>query len=344
MKKVFFLLSLAIILNSCNTNDSGCVKKITVVSYGGGTYHESHVKAFINPYQRFTGIEVEPIVWNADYGKLKTMVESGQVPWDVVEVTDAEFKRGKEEHLFQALQLKPSNETFFENTIDSFGVANVYWGTVLAFKKSSFPTKEPQSWKDFWDIKTFKGKRALCDDPRGNLEFALLADGVPKEKLYPLDVNRAFKKLNELKPFIEVWWKDGTQAVQLLKDNAVDITSAWSGRIYALGSNNKDLKYTWNGGALELDWWVIPKGCKKDTTASRFICFASVPYFMAKQAELIGYGPVNKEALQYVVDSVKVQLSTYKQNWDCAFVIDSKWWAANEVEMMKKWIEWKSNK
>lgn len=344
MKKLILLFSMSFFLFSCNNNNSSCTKKITVVSYGGGSYHDSHVKAFIEPYQKISGIQVEPIVWNADYGKLKTMVESGQVPWDVVEVTDAEFKRGKEEHLFQALQFRPSNENFFENTIDTFGVANVYWGTVLAFKKSAFPKKEPLSWKDFWDINTFKGKRAMCDDPRGNLEFALIADGVSKDKLYPLDVDRAFKKLNELKPYIEVWWKDGTQAVQLLKDNAVDLTSAWSGRIFALGYNNKDIKYTWNGGALELDWWVIPRGSRKDTTASRFIYFASEPYYMAKQAELIGYGPVNKAALQYVVDSVKVQLSTYMINWESAFVIDSKWWAVHEVDMMKRWIEWKSSK
>ena len=36
-----------------------------------------------------------------------------------------------------------------------------------------------------------------------------MADGVAPDKLYPLDVDRAFKKLEEIKPNITVWWTSG---------------------------------------------------------------------------------------------------------------------------------------
>lgn len=342
MKRLIYLLAVAQLIVGCHSNQSNKTTKITVVSYGGGSYHQSHVDAFVEPYKKLTGFDIDALVWNAEYGKLKAMVESNQVPWDVVEVTDAEFKRGKNENLFEQLKQFPDTNGFIKGTVDAYGVANVYWTTVLAYNKNSFPNNKPATWKDFWNVKEFPGKRALYDDPRGNLEFALIADGVSKDSLYPLDVDRAFKKLEELKPYINVWWKDGTQPVQLLNDKSVDLTSAWNGRIFSLGSANTQIEFSWSGAVSELDWWVIPKGSINIETASRFIAFASEPDKMAKQAQIVGYGPVNKTALNYIPESVKIQLSTYQKNWDASFVINSQWWSENENDMMKRWLEWKS--
>jgi putative spermidine/putrescine transport system substrate-binding protein len=340
--RLMLIISFFIGCKNDNKNEKSRTTDITVVSYGGGSYHQSHVDVFIEPYKKLTGIEVNPLVWNAEYGKLKAMVESGKVPWDVVEVTDAEFKRGQKENLYEKMSQRPDTANFLKGSISDFGVANVYWTTVLAFNKNSFPNKKPATWNDFWNIKEFPGKRALYDDPRGNLEFALIADGVSKDNLYPLDIERAFKKLDQIKPYVKVWWKDGTQPVQLLNDGSVDITSAWNGRIYSLGSANTKIQYSWEGAASELDWWVIPKGSKNVETASRFICFASEPDKMARQAEIIGYGPVNKKALRYIPDSIKIQLPTSEENWRISFVVNSQWWSENEANMMKRRLEWKS--
>jgi len=342
MKRLLYLFAVVQLIVGCHGNQSNKSTKITVVSYGGGSYHQSHVDAFIEPYKKLTGINIDPLVWNAEYGKLKTMVENKQVPWDVVEVTDAQFIRGKSENLFEKLTLLPDTSNFIKGTVNEYGVANVYWTTVLAYNINSFPNRKPSTWKDFWNVKDFPGKRALYDDPRGNLEFALIADGVSKDSLYPLDINRAFNKLDEIKPYIKVWWKDGTQPVQLLNDKSVDLTSAWNGRIFSLGSANTQIEFSWNGAVSELDWWVIPRGSNNIETASRFIVFASEPEKMAKQAQIVGYGPVNKTSFTYIPDSIRHQLSTFQKNWDASFVIDSEWWSENENAMMKRWIEWKS--
>ena len=68
----------------------------------------------------------------------------------------------------------------------------------------------------------FPGKRGLKKEPNVNLEWALLADGVPPEKVYevlgtPQGLERAFKKLDTIKGSI-VWWQAGAQAPQLLAD------------------------------------------------------------------------------------------------------------------------------
>lgn len=315
---------------------------ITVVSYGGGAYQESHRIAFCQPFSDITGISVSSIVWNADYGKLKAMVESGRVPWDVVEVTAAQFLRGKRDSLFAQLTIKPNPSNFLPNSVGEYGIANVYWGTVLAYDATLFKTNPPEDWADFWDIEKFPGDRALYDDPRAMLEFALLADGISKDKLYPLDIDRAFNKLNEIRPYIRVFWTDGTQPLQLLLTNAVALSPAWNGRIYASNQAEGKVGYTWNGAALELDYWVVPNQCKNIEVASRFINYASSPYAMAQQAELVGYGPVNKAALNFVSEKNRSKLPTYLANWDNSFVVNAEWWSENEETVRSRWLAWKN--
>lgn len=326
---------------ACQTKDRDQTTALTVVSYGGGAYQESHKKAFCEPFSKGTGIQVNSVVWNADYGKLKAMVDSGNVSWDVVDVTAAEYSRGRRENLFAKLTEPPREGNFLPNSVADDGVASVYWGTVLAYRRDAFSTNPPRSWSDFWNVKDFPGPRAMYDDPRGNLEFALLADGVPRDQLYPLDVDRAFKKLDQIKPHIRVWWGDGSQPVQLLLNKSVVLSSAWNGRIFASDQARAAIEYTFDGAALELDYWIIPRGSSNQSAASKFILFASHPENLARQAEIVGYGPVNLTALDYISDSVKTQLPTYPKNWDASFVVNAEWWSANEEQVKSRWLSWK---
>ncbi len=343
----YIVLFLMVALSGCEDKGTATSRStrssqnISVVSYGGGAYQESHKKAFIEPFHNYTGIDVRSIVWGADYGKLKAMVHSGQVTWDVVEVTAAQFKRGQNDNLFSKLTVKPDDGVFLPDTISEYGVANVYWGTVMAFRKEAFPKAPPKTWEDFFDVTNFPGSRALYDDPRANLEFALLADGVKPDDLYPLDVDRAFKKLNTIKDHVRVWWKGGTQPIQLLLSGEADLSSVWNGRIFASNDARKQIGYSWSGAALELDYWVIPKGSGNRDISSRFIVHASSPYAMAKQAEIVGYGPVNISALDLINPDIQTHLPTYKANWDRSFAVDSQWWSENEETIKTRWLAWK---
>lgn len=321
-------------------------ESMTVVTYGAGAYQDSHKKAFIEPFIAETGIKMESVSWSAQYGRLQEMVASGKVPWDVVEVTAAQYSRGMRDGLFERLGSRSELRSFEPFSpglpVTEFGVPNVYWSTVLAYEPKLFTTRSPESWRDFWDTTRFPGHRALYDDPRGNLEFALLADGVPIDKVYPLDVDRAFRKFDEIKSFIRVWWKDGTEPVQLLLTGQVAMTSAWSGRIFASSQAREQLRYTWSGGLHELDYWVIPKGSKNVSAATDFIAFASRPDRMAEQANLRAYGPANRRAIQFVDPAVLPHLPTNEENWSKSFVIDSEWWASNEQKVQERWLLWKN--
>ena len=171
----------------------------------------------------------------------------------------------------------------------------------------------------------------------------MLADGVPLKNLYPLDVDRAFASLDRIKPYVLVWWNDGTEPVSLLLGNQVACSSAWSGRIFASEKARNEIIYSWNGAAHELDYWVIPKGSKNASKASEFILASSRPERMANQAKDIGYGPSNALALDLLESDTLVHLPTHSKNWNVSFEIDSKWWQVHEAEVKKRWIKWKKS-
>lgn len=315
---------------------------LTVVSYGNGAYHQSQVTVFVEPFQEELGIPINSITWKANYRDLENMLAKNRVDWDVVEVTDAQFKRGIKDRIFEELSGLPPTGDFLPGTRSRYGVANVYWGTVIAYNGSKYQASQiPMSWKDFWDVERFPGPRALCDDPRGNLEFALLADGVPRERLYPIDVERAFRKLDELKSHIKYWWTDGSKPIELLTSDSVQLTSIWNGRAFAARKRGLAVAFSWEGAALERDWWVILRGSKNVEAASQFIAFASNAGRLADQAQRIGYGPVNLDALPLIPEDVRRELPTFPLNWEKAFVISSEWWSANEQTVWDRWNSWR---
>ena len=340
------MLGILILLSACKANHPTPQEKLVVVSYGGGAYQQSHIDVFEHPFASSHGVDVESVAWGAEYGKLQEMVRSGKVPWNVVEVTAAQFTRGQQDALYQPLTKELPAGSF--DPVDKstqptrYGVPSVYWSTVLAYKKSAFAKTQPTNWNDFWDIKRFPGDRALYDNPRGTLEFALLASGVPPDKLYPLDVDRAFAQLDKIRPYVRLWWTDGTQPVDALLTGTVVMSPAWSGRIYASDQARKEIAYTWSGAAHELDYWVIPKGSSNSDLATDFIIFASSPDAMAQQAAATAYGPANELAVLKVAANIRPDLPTAPNNWAMSFVINSEWWSQHEVEVTQRWIRWKN--
>jgi ABC-type spermidine/putrescine transport system permease subunit I len=86
------------------------------------------------------------------------------------------------------------------------------WAQVLAYRTDVFGGAVPSGWADFWDAKRFPGDRTLVGAGSGNnpeLEFALLAASVPADKLYPLDLDKAFASYDKIKPDVVKWWETG---------------------------------------------------------------------------------------------------------------------------------------
>src|SRR5438477_478943 len=190
-------------------------------------------------------------------------------------------------------------------------VGDIYFSSVLGYNTQAFPSgKHPRSWAEFWDLKRFPGPRMLADLASGNvdLEFALLADGVAKDKLYPLDIERGFKSLDRVRSAIRKFWDTGALSAQMLADKEVVLGSIWNGRLQAVADKGAPLAIEWNEASLQSQYWGVLKGAKHAEDAQRFVDFACQPELQANLARLIPYGPTNRQAFKSIPADVAARL------------------------------------
>ena len=201
--------------------------------------------------------------------------------------------------------------------------------------------KEPKNFTEFFDSKAFPGKRCLPDYPHYCLPFALQATGVPIDKLFPLDVDTAFKKLNEVKKDVAVWWKAGAQPPQLMKDNEVQYSICWSGRV--VGDPAFGLNFA--GGKADLSFIAVVKGAKPEDKAAAYKLFheMSLPENQAKAAEVISYTGPSPELDALLPKDKLWQFPTSKQNKAVQYFENAEWWAENGEAVNKKWEAFKLN-
>ncbi|KAJ16512.1 spermidine/putrescine ABC transporter substrate-binding protein [Pseudomonas aeruginosa M10] len=319
---------------------------LTVVSFGGAN-KSAQIKAFYEPYQKATGNRIVAGEYNGEMAKVKAMVDTNSVSWDLVEVESPELSRGCDEGLFEELDPAQFGKTedFVPGAIQPCGVGFFVWSTVLAYNADKLKSA-PTSWADFWDIQRFPGKRGLRKRAIYNLEFALLADGVPREQVYPLlatraGADRAFAKLGQLKPYIQ-WWEAGAQPAQWLAAGDVVMTSTYTGRIADAHRAGRNLALVWQGSLYGMDYWAVVKGSKRGAEARRFIAFANAPDAQVRYVENIPYGPTNRQAAQRLPAQLASWVPTAPANLEQGLAMDDEFWVEHGEELEERFNAWAS--
>src|SRR6185295_18788981 len=160
--------------------------------------------------------------------KMEAMIQSGNINQTVFDFPTDEIERAKAKGLLEKMdydKIKPF--AMYPEAKQEYAIGPSYFSTIMAWRADA---KAPSNWVEFFDTKNFPGKRGLPEYPGYVLPFAALGDGVPVDKLFPLDLDRAFKVLNRIKDDT-IWWQAGSQPPQLLTDKEVDYVIAWSGRV-----------------------------------------------------------------------------------------------------------------
>jgi putative spermidine/putrescine transport system substrate-binding protein len=306
----------------------------------GGTTQSSQDKDWAQPFAKATGINVL-MDGPTDYGKLKAMVDSGNVNWDVVDVEGdfayAAQKAGLIEPIDYSVVKKDDLDPRFTSPA---AVGSFYYSFVLGYNKATYKGAQPSTWADLFDTKRFPGKRTFYKwSAPGVLEIALLADGVPADKLYPLDLDRAFKKLDTIKRDI-VWWSGGAQSQQLLASGEAPIGMFWNGRLHALEQTGVPVGISWNQNLTAADMLVVPKGAKHRAEAMKYLAAATSAEAQAKFAADTGYAPINVKAPGLMPAGVAKTLpDQYKSS---QINLDMKYWAENRDAIAKRWYAWQS--
>jgi putative spermidine/putrescine transport system substrate-binding protein len=316
--------------------------QITFVSQGGA-YQKAQTVAILDPAAKTLNITINqdsiPDAWPA----IKTQVGSGKPTWDVVDTPTGYCLRGGEQGLIEKLDFSkiPNAAAMPAAYRSDYSVAYEFYSSVLAYSQKTYAGIAPNSWADFWDVKKFPGRRALRNHPIATLEAALMADGVAPDKLYPLDVDRAFRKLEEIKPYVTVWWTSGAQSAQLLNDGEVDMIMAWNGRVSALIDDGAKVGFTYNQGVLQSTSLCNLKGAPNLPTAVRFLNEAVDPVNQANLPLHIDYGPANPRAFDTGVIKPEraAQLPSAPENAAKQALMSYAWWSSPAGEdAEKRWV------
>jgi putative spermidine/putrescine transport system substrate-binding protein len=336
-------------------------RSLVVVSWGGA-YTKSQTEAYHKPFSAKTGAKINSVDYSGGIAEIKAQVEAKNVTWDVVDMEIADAQRACDEGLLEKVDAgilsaapdgTPAIQDFVANGVTPCAVTTIIFSHIVAYDDTKFDKAKPSKLADFFDLKNFPGKRGLRKtSPKINIELALMADGVPANKVYEIlstkeGVERALKKLDTIKNSV-IWWEPGSQPPQLLADGQVTMTTAYNGRIFdAAVGEGKPFKILWDGQIQELDVLAVVKGTKNLDAAMQFVAFATSTQPLADQAKYIAYGPARKSSLPLVgtyhtkpeVD-MKAHMPNAPENAKNALQIDFLWWADHQEELNERWQAW----
>jgi putative spermidine/putrescine transport system substrate-binding protein len=326
-------------------NVVGSGSELAVLGFGD-EYPEAQRRAYIRPFTSETEIRIKEATYDGDYADLKGRLTGDSVP-DVVQVDSSALMRGVKEDMFQPIGYGVVNKSeLIPQAAHEFGVGTAVYSIALGWNPSKLPkgSLAPKSWSDFWDVKKYPGGRSLKKSPRFTLEIALMADGVSSKDLYKdgkLDVDRAFRKLDELKPHVKLWWTDAREPIRLLTAGEVVMAATRGERLSeAAHQEQPTVELTWNQGVMSLEFWAVPKAAHNPDQAMRFIAYANQSDRQATFATLLPLGPVNPKAFGHIEGGVARSLNSHPQNLSKQVFLDASWWAEHEEEIGKRFEKW----
>ncbi|WP_370130592.1 ABC transporter substrate-binding protein [Bradyrhizobium yuanmingense] len=320
--------------------------RLAIVTWGGAM-QAAQRKAIFEPFTKVTGIKIIDDEWNGELAKVRAMVDSRTVTWDVVHASSSGAMRMCNDGLIETIDWKKlglEREKFGEAGKFECGLPMSYTATIIAYDKDKLPNG-PTTIADLFDTKKFPGKRGLWKNPSGILEWALIADGIPTKDVYKVlktteGIDRAFKKLDTLKKDI-IWWTAGAQAPQLLADRQVVMTAAWNNRIAdAVKESRQPFEIMWDAAQGGWSYWVIPKGTPRLDDAYKFLNFAGSPQTEADLTRYMPVGPANKDAMTLVDPAMMPNLPNNPEYYAIAVHTDYQFYLERGDELTQRFTAW----
>lgn len=343
--------------------DAHMADEMTIVSWGGA-YSNSQQKAYHDPYMEKTGVKIINDESSAEaVSKLRAMKEAGNVTWDVVDVVASDALRLCDEGL--AMEIDPdemlaegddgssASEDFGELLVGDCFIPQIVYSTTVGYRTDLIGDTPPTDICAIFDTETYPGKRSLEKRPIGNMEWALLCDGVDKEEIYDVleteeGQQQALDKLATIKDDV-IWWSAGADTPQLLADGEVIMGSTYNGRLFSLiEEQDQPVGMLWDAQVFDLDGWIIPTGLSEERQARAldYVRFATDTQRLADQAKYISYGPARKSSAPLVGKHADLgidmgpHMPTDPANATNTFLYNYEWWADYRDDLDAKFQAW----
>jgi putative spermidine/putrescine transport system substrate-binding protein len=302
-------------------------------------------EVLVRPFTHATAIPAQVVTWEGGIDALRAQVKGPDNAWDLVMVDSDELGAGCSEGLFEKLDWSAigGKDHYLPQAVGDCGVGAVVVSLVLAWDRDKFPATP--AWTDFWDVAKYPGKRGLHRGVRGNLEFALIADGVAPGDVYKVlataeGVDRAFRRLDQIRPYI-VWWQDDAEAARILASGDVLMTSASAPAITAANrAAHRNFGIQFTSSLYEMQSWAIPKGSANLRAATQFLYFAGTPAIEGRLVARYGEGGLAKGANDGLPSELAQISPTLPANLNAAVRLDGGFWHDNLAKLTQRFEDW----
>ena len=307
-----------------------------VMANSGGDSSKWLAATFGAHYEKVTGGKMIMDGSGPSNGKVRAMVEAKHVIWDLCDLGPQTLELGPAGLLTAIDYSIVDKKKLIPEFAYEYGVCNYLFAHVLAWDSavvSGTPTLA-----DFFDLKKYPGKRSIRKDPEPMLELALQADGVPMDKLYPLDVDRALKKIASIKDQV-IFWETGSQSQTLLRDGEVVMGFLAHTRANVTNKEtNGRIKWTFRGGVLIPSLWIVPASNPAGKQAMVAIATTQDAETQIALLRALGNGPANPEASALVPDDLRAVNPSTPENFAVLAKMNADWWMHNFASTMKAFL------
>jgi putative spermidine/putrescine transport system substrate-binding protein len=309
----------------------------------GGAFQDAQREAYFKPFEELTGIRVIEGE-GPDVSKIKAWVDTGNVEYDIVQVdlSNVILLENEGDYWEEIDYSIFDTENIPETHRYKYSVDMLPYGTVIGYRTDVFE-EGPTGQADFWDLDAFPGPRSTIGGTGGVtpfLEAALIADGVPMDEIYPIDIERAFNSLDRIRDSVVKFWEAGAEPAQLLTDKEAVMVHSWNGRMAAIQKEGAPVGVVWNEAMLATDVWATPMGAANSENAFKFMAFITLAESQARLATLIPYGFVNNRSAEFLTADQLENLPTAPAYREIMFDLDVPWWVENRDAVLDYWNEW----
>ncbi len=296
---------------------------------------------YVGPFSAATSIPADLATWAGGIDPLR----ANAAGWDLVLLSTEELAAACDAGLIE----KPDwsaiggRDHYMPMGVSDCGIGAYASAMVLAWDRDKF--QGTPTWADFFDIAKAPGKRGLRRNVRGVLEIALLADGVAPGDVYRTlrsndGVDRAFRKLDQLRPYI-VWWQTDDEAAKLLGSHEVLMTGAPSGRISSANrEEHRNFGIQWTGALQAVQWWALVKGSPNLKASTQFLYMVGTPAAEARMFVVSGDAGIARGANDFVPADALAQSPTSPSNLAAGLAVDESFWRDNQDKLAARFATW----
>ena len=296
---------------------------------------ESWTAAFARAASRQVAVDPSPFSYDA----VADMVDGGATRWDVCRADATECGL-----LGRAGLLTELDWTVIDRARAEPGLVVPWWGMpaflysyVLAYDTTALAGRAPQGWQALWAA-DLPGRRIL---PGGSVtgvcEAVLLGDGVPPDRLYPLDLGRALARLAASRATL-LFAPDDTAAIALLQSGAGTMALLRSTTAHRLRASSRGrYDFTWQQAILAPSLLMVPKENPSGSDAMRFIAAIGDRAAQVTLLARAGCGPADPAVRAGLSSELSALDPASPAHRAIGVAIDAPWYLANLRQLQPRW-------